>query len=269
MARAREAGVALEDVQDAAGHADPAPGATTDPAIPLPVMRRTQKLPGWMARTVGGKAGSLRHRASHRQPLRRVRTFTVTVPSSHPRETAETTTMTTSSTPSGPNRKRCLDFDVTRGPVDRGREHECLVGKLEAERVSAREAALPVRGQERDGLGVERDAPVLVGLGALLPRPAASLTNAPLELDHAGVELKVAPAEAAELTATEASDHRQPDEQAPLRIIPGLAEDPGGLLSSGRLRVGLRLRRRFGLGDGLVAIHRQRTARFRAPLRMK
>ncbi|MGH3616227.1 MAG: hypothetical protein ACRDRK_27265 [Pseudonocardia sp.] len=87
----------------------------------------------------------------------------------------------------------CIDADPSRKPsvalshrvrvtdrraIRRWREHEPVAPDLRVDKRGALVAERAVYAQDLDHLGVERHAPVLVGLGVLLPTLASGLADA-------------------------------------------------------------------------------------------
>ncbi|MDT7708089.1 MAG: hypothetical protein QOG20_3696 [Pseudonocardiales bacterium] len=138
-------------------------------------------------------------------------------------------------------------------PVNRRREDERLAAQLEPQRRGAPPAPVPVLRQDRDGLGVERDTSLLVGLGVLLLADRAVLRDRPAQREHACREVHVRPPQRTQLATPRAGRHRQPDQCAPVGVLPRLLDDPGDLLRSRRPRVGPRRRRRRRLRDRVHA----------------
>jgi len=95
------------------------------------------------------------------------------------------------------------------------------VGAAEGEEL-ARDVS--VRGEHPDGSVVERDAPFGVGLGALLDHVALQLDERSGDVQDAAVEVEMAPAEGAQLTATGACGGGQTDEDGKAGWIWAAAE---------------------------------------------
>jgi hypothetical protein len=98
--------------------------------------------------------------------------------------------------------------------------------------------------------GVEGDSPEPMGLGVLL----GGADVAAADLQRAGLEVDVSPAESKQLGAAEAGDHHEPDEGAPgLVLLPRGGRDAAGLLDGrwARLWRGLPRRPRDVGGVGL------------------
>jgi hypothetical protein len=76
------------------------------------------------------------------------------------------------------------------------REQERVVVELLVKRGRSGLAPASVLGEHLDGLRIQRDAAVLVGLGVLLPRLPAALPDAAVQRQHPGVQVDVAPPDA-------------------------------------------------------------------------
>jgi hypothetical protein len=123
------------------------------------------------------------------------------------------------------------------GPVRVEREDEAVGRRRHAEQLAAGLDASPMRPQELHRLRVERDLPLLARLGVLLHKPGAGLGHAPLHDQRPTVEVDVLPPQRDHLATARPRHHRQPEEQAPLRVGPGRVEQ----------RCRLRRRRRVGI----------------------
>jgi hypothetical protein len=89
---------------------------------------------------------------------------------------------------------------------------------------------LEVLTQNGDGLRIERHPPLLVGLGVLLQELKAELRDRPAVGEHAVVQLDIRPSQRAELAASRAGRHREPDQRSPIGVGPGLLQYTGGFL---------------------------------------
>ena len=131
--------------------------------------------------------------------------------------------------------------------VDRCGEHPAVRRDGHAERRGCDFALLAVGPQEHDGVLVEGDASLLVGLGVLLPRLLAVLADAGLDRDDGVVQFEPVPAQGAELTTPGAGRHREPDHHAPPNVRERGVEDGGGFLGGRGLRIMLDAARGLGL----------------------
>jgi hypothetical protein len=131
------------------------------------------------------------------------------------------------------------------------REHVGVRGRHDAEGGTPLLEPAPVLGQDVHRFGVERDAPVLVVLGVLLPRLAIALADAARHGDDPDRQIYVAPPQGAQLTTARAGDDREPDERSPVGLRPRGDDDLGRVLGRRRARLGLRGRRRLGPDDGV------------------
>ena len=154
--------------------------------------------------------------------------------------------------------------------VGRQREEDSVVAQSDAELDCP---LLPNAGGARSVLPASRRRaqPAASG-GPWRPSPhlLAALPDALPHGEHPGFPVHVPPAQRAQLTASDASHHGQPHQRAPVGIgYPRLVEDASGRGGSRRPGSGFGADGGSACLIGLVAIHHHRTARFKAPLRMK
>src|SRR6185437_8044733 len=101
-------------------------------------------------------------------------------------------------------------------------------------------APFVVLGQQAQRLWIERDPSLLAGLRLLLLESALRLGVAALDQEQAAQHVEVLPPDRAQLAASSAGNHRQPELQAPVRVRrPRLGEECCRLGRSRRVRVAL------------------------------
>src|SRR5690606_24344651 len=92
-----------------------------------------------------------------------------------------------------------------------------------------------------------------MGLRVLLPGLASALRDAGTDREHAGGQVEPVPGDRAQLAAASAGHHGEPDEHPPVRALPCLVDDAGGLFRGRRVRFAPAGCGRFGLLDRVGA----------------
>lgn len=76
---------------------------------------------------------------------------------------------------------------------------------------------------------VEGQPALALGLGVLLDQACAGVRDGPFDPEVRAVELDVPPPQRAQLAAAQTGDHRQPEQEPPLGLGPGVVEQVGRL----------------------------------------
>ena len=91
----------------------------------------------------------------------------------------------------------------------------------------------------------EGEPALVVGLGVLLDQPRPGVRGGPLDPEVRPVQVDVPPSQRAQLAAAQTGDHRQPEQEPPLGVGPGVIEQVGRLACRRRVGPGLARRRRL------------------------